>query len=141
MKKIKAGKQLKNRHAAILRAFTSFSGGKMRYGIVCSALAIGTLLVTSSGMADSASKMESIVLNGGSIGSITFPHGRHQGIYVDCRPCHDLFGKESMVIDKMKSEGKLQKKEVMNLCKNCHKEMAAKGEKAGPTDCKGCHQK
>ena len=45
------------------------------------------------------------------------------------------------VIDKMKSEGKLQKKEVMNMCKGCHKDMAEKGQKAGPVSCKECHKK
>lgn len=83
----------------------------------------------------------SIVLDGGSRGSVTFPHGRHQNVFVDCMPCHGLFAKESHVIDKMKEEGRLQKKEVMDMCKNCHKDLAARGEKAGPTSCSACHQK
>lgn len=113
----------------------------MKAGIMFSLLLIGILLATGTIKAAEDKGAGSIVLKGGSIGSVTFPHGRHQGIFVDCTPCHELFGKESQVIDRMKSEGKLQKKEVMNLCKNCHKDLAAKGQKAGPTACKGCHEK
>ena len=107
------------------------------------AMLIGVFLLAAAGnvLAEENKGAESIVLNGGSIGSVTFPHGLHQGVFVDCKPCHELFGKEANVIDKMKAEGKLQKKQVMDMCKNCHKELAAKGEKAGPTGCKDCHKK
>ena len=84
---------------------------------------------------------EEMVLKGGSRGEVFFPHGRHHGVTVDCLPCHGLFEKESEVIAKMQTEGKLKKKEVMNMCKDCHKELASKGEKAGPTSCSGCHKK
>ena len=84
---------------------------------------------------------ESIDLQGGKMGMVTFPHGRHQSVYVNCKPCHDLFPKEPHVIEKMQDEGKLQKKAVMKICKNCHKDLAAKDQKAGPTSCKGCHKK
>ena len=84
---------------------------------------------------------ESIILNGGTMGSITFPHGRHQAVVVDCMACHELFPQESHVIDKLKSEGKIKKQTVMNMCKKCHKDMADKGQKSGPTLCKDCHKK
>lgn len=74
-------------------------------------------------------------------GSVAFPHGRHQKIFVDCRPCHELFPKTPNVIAKMMGEGTLKKKEVMDMCKKCHEVRAAKGEKAGPTACKDCHVK
>ena len=84
---------------------------------------------------------------GGSItinaleGDVSFPHGRHQAIFVDCRPCHDLFPKMPRAIRRVVGEGKVKKQEVMEMCKNCHELRAAKGEKAGPTACKGCHGK
>ncbi len=73
-------------------------------------------------------------------GSVVFPHGRHQKIFVDCRPCHELFQKTPQVIAKMQAEGKLEKKAVMDMCKKCHEARLAKGEKAGPTACKDCHK-
>ena len=84
---------------------------------------------------------ESIDLQGGKMGVVTFPHGRHQSVFVNCNPCHELFPKEPQVIEKMKNEGKLQKKAVMDMCKNCHKDLEAKDQKRGPTTCKGCHTK
>ena len=84
---------------------------------------------------------ESMVLQGGGLGNITFPHGRHQAIDIDCRPCHEMFAKKSQVIDTMKGDGSLKNKDVMNMCKNCHEELSAKGQKAGPVECNGCHKK
>lgn len=99
------------------------------------------LLSVGNSLAEDNKGAASIVLKGGSSGAVTFPHDRHQKIFVDCKPCHELFGKESQVIDKMKTDGRLKKKEVMNMCKNCHKDLSVKGEKAGPTACKDCHKK
>ncbi|HSH12756.1 MAG TPA: cytochrome c3 family protein [Desulfurivibrionaceae bacterium] len=82
---------------------------------------------------------DSLVLKA-SQGSVVFPHGRHQKVFVDCTPCHDLFPKEAQGIEKMKSEGKLKEKQIMDMCKNCHEKLADKGEKAGPTACKECHK-
>jgi hypothetical protein len=107
-----------------------------------SAIILGALLVlTGSAIASDNKGAESIILKGGSLGSITFPHGRHQGIFVDCKPCHNLFAKEPKVIDKMMSEGTLKTKEVMMICKYCHTNLAAQSKKAGPTACKDCHEK
>jgi len=114
----------------------------MKTGIFFSVIFTSVLLLSiGSVMCGDDKGAESIVVNGGSIGMVPFPHGRHQGILVDCKPCHDLFAKEAEVIDKLKAENKLQKKEVMNMCKGCHQDLAAKGQKAGPTACKDCHKK
>ena len=100
----------------------------------------GILLSAGSSMAGDDKGMETIILKGGSMGSITFPHGRHLGMFVDCKPCHELFPKESKVVDRMMDEGKLHKKDVMNMCKKCHTDLAEKGQKAGPTACNDCHK-
>lgn len=101
----------------------------------------GILLAAGSGIAGDDKGAESIALKGGSLGSVTFPHGRHQGVFVDCKPCHELFPKESQSVEKMKDEGKLQKKVVMNMCKKCHKDLSEKGQKTGPIACNDCHKK
>jgi hypothetical protein len=115
----------------------------MKTGMLFSAMIIGGSLLLSAGscMAVDDKGAESIVLKGGSMGSITFPHAVHQGVFVDCKPCHDLFPKEAQVIDKLKTEGQLQKKDVMNMCIKCHKDLAGKEQKAGPTRCMDCHKK
>ena len=99
------------------------------------------VLQTTAVFAYSEKGAEDMVLKGGSRGEVFFPHGRHHGVTVDCLPCHGLFQKESEIIAKMQTEGNLKKKEVMNMCKGCHKELASKGEKGGPTSCNGCHKK
>lgn len=114
----------------------------MKARTLLNAMIIGGLLLSAgNGIAGDDKGAESIVLDGGSRGSVNFPHGRHLGIFVDCKPCHELFPKETQVVEKMKAEGKLQKKDVMNMCKQCHKDLAEKGEKTGPVSCKDCHAK
>lgn len=100
----------------------------------------GILLSAGSSMAGDDKGRETIVLKGGGMGSITFPHGRHLATFVDCKPCHELFPKESQVVDRMMAEGKMHKQDVMNMCKKCHTDLAEKGQKAGPTACKDCHK-
>jgi hypothetical protein len=84
---------------------------------------------------------ENMVLEGGQTGDVFFPHHIHQNTLGDCNYCHNLFPKASNSIEKLKAEGKLEKKEVMNNCTKCHKQKVENNEKAGPTSCKGCHQK
>ncbi|MBU1163364.1 MAG: cytochrome c family protein [Proteobacteria bacterium] len=84
---------------------------------------------------------ENIVLEGGRLGKVSFPHHIHQNTLGDCNYCHKLFPKASNSIKKLIAEGKLEKKEVMNNCSKCHKQKVENNEKAGPTTCKGCHQK
>jgi hypothetical protein len=101
----------------------------------------GIFLSAGISMATTGEGAETITLKGGSLGSVTFPHERHQEIFIDCMPCHKLYPKEPQIIDTMKAESKLKRKEVMNMCKNCHKDLAGKGQKTGPTSCGGCHKK
>ena len=84
---------------------------------------------------------ETIVLKGGSLGNVTFPHKAHQDNLKDCEACHKLFPQEAGAIEKLIADGTLKKKEVMKNCEKCHKETKAKGEATGPTSCKGCHKK
>jgi hypothetical protein len=53
-----------------------------------------------------------------------------------------MFPKELGVIDKMKAEKTLKKKQVMNkACIACHKAYKKSGKDHGPTSCKECHIK
>ena len=114
----------------------------MKVGILVCAMVVGGAVFTAGGVvAGDAKGAESMALDGGSRGSVIFPHGRHQGVLVDCKPCHDLFPREAKAVESMKAEGNLKVKEVMNMCKNCHKDMAQKGLKTGPVSCNDCHKK
>lgn len=85
---------------------------------------------------------ENITLAGGKSGKVTFPHHRHQDVLVDCKICHSIFPQKAGVIEELKTQGKLAKKQVMNkLCTKCHKEKKKAGEKTGPVTCKSCHVK
>ena len=108
--------------------------------LFCTVIVGGMLLSAGSSMAGDDKGRETIVLKGGGMGSITFPHGRHLATFVDCKPCHELFPKESQVVDRMMTEGKMHKQDVMEMCKKCHTDLAGKGQKAGPTACKDCHK-
>ena len=89
-----------------------------------------------------AAGAENIVLKGGHMGDIHFPHKLHQDTLKDCKACHDMFPQKEGAIESAISSGQLKKKEVMkDLCEKCHKEKKAKGEKTGPTSCKDCHKK
>jgi hypothetical protein len=81
-----------------------------------------------------------IDLDGGKKGNITFPHETHQTSLNDCGICHNLFPKQEAVVKSMKAEGKLQKKQVMNHCLDCHRSMKKDGAKTGPTACAQCHR-
>ena len=84
---------------------------------------------------------ERIVIDGGRMGNIDFPHHRHQNTLKDCKVCHQLFPKKIGSIVRLKKEGKLERQKVMSRCRGCHKEMANEGMKAGPTSCNKCHNK
>jgi len=98
------------------------------------------LALTLGAVADDKGAGE-MVLQGGKLGNVPFPHHRHHDALGDCAPCHNLFPKVAGVIERLKVEGKLQKKKVMKQCRGCHKEKASKEEKTGPTSCKDCHKK
>ncbi len=85
---------------------------------------------------------EIISLDGGSRGAVSFPHQRHQNALGDCNVCHALFPQEPGAIVRLKQEGKLAGKQVMNKnCIRCHRAEKRAGKKAGPVSCTQCHTK
>lgn len=85
---------------------------------------------------------EQISLEGGSRGVVPFPHHQHQNTLQDCDVCHSLFPQEQGGIERLKAEGKLVKKQVMNKhCIKCHKTLKRQGGPSGPTTCSKCHVK
>ena len=83
-----------------------------------------------------------IILDGGTSGNVTFPHQRHQAKLADCTICHSAFPQKAGVIEELKAQGKLARKQIMNeQCTKCHRERKQAGEKAGPTSCTTCHVK
>ncbi|MBF0378505.1 MAG: cytochrome c3 family protein [Desulfamplus sp.] len=83
-----------------------------------------------------------LTVDGGSKGSITFPHKAHQDGLKDCNICHSTFPQELGVIKKLKDKKELDKKKVMNeVCLKCHKEYKAASKPYGPINCNGCHGK
>ncbi len=82
-----------------------------------------------------------MILDGGNRGNTSFPHSRHQDAIGDCATCHNLFPKKTGSIVELLKQGKLEKKQVMNHCRDCHREKIRAGEKAGPTSCVKCHDK
>ena len=100
-------------------------------------LAIGITI----GAAEVKNGAKEMILFGGSLGNISFPHYRHQTVLVDCNRCHNLFPQTAGAIQDLNRQDKLKKKDVMNQCTNCHKELAASYKKSGPVKCKECHKK
>ena len=84
---------------------------------------------------------EIILIQGGGLGNVTLTHLNHQIVLGDCDLCHNLFPQLSGSIERKKKEGKLIDKHVMEQCRTCHVQRSENAEKAGPTDCKGCHKK
>jgi len=83
-----------------------------------------------------------IKISAGTRGTVQFPHKRHQDKIEDCKICHALYPEEAGIIEKLKAEGTLKKKQVMNIqCTKCHKQKKREGIKAGPTTCTKCHIK
>jgi len=82
-----------------------------------------------------------IILEAGNRGNVHFPHRTHQDTLVDCMICHNIFPQIPGVIADLKNKGKLEKKQVMNHCRGCHKDRIKAGKKAGPTKCSKCHMK
>jgi hypothetical protein len=85
---------------------------------------------------------EDLSLYGGKIGKVPFPHHKHQAALGDCMICHDLYSQEPGIIEELKRNQTLKKKQVMNKqCTKCHREKKKAGAKTGPTTCKSCHVK
>ncbi|MCP4747465.1 MAG: cytochrome c3 family protein [Desulfobacteraceae bacterium] len=85
---------------------------------------------------------EKMSLYGGSRGPVPFPHLKHQKALNDCNVCHGVFDQQAGSIEKLKQEGKLVKKQVMNKqCIKCHRTAKKEDKSSGPTSCKKCHIK
>ena len=85
--------------------------------------------------------VKEILLSGGKNGEVLFPHGMHQASLKDCNMCHDLFPQVLGSIEKLKANKKLEIKQVMKQCRDCHKGKKKIGKKTGPIGCRGCHRK
>lgn len=108
--------------------------------ISIAAIVIGSSVVFSDSVENKGA--ESIEIDGGTRGNVSFPHRRHQENLGDCKICHSVFPQKPGSIAELKAQGTLKKKYVMNkLCTKCHKEMKKSGRKAGPTTCTKCHIK
>ena len=85
---------------------------------------------------------ETILLSGGEkMRDVHFPHHRHQNALGDCNLCHGLFPPQAGSITKLKAQGILRKKQVMEEhCIACHKKRKAANQKTGPTSCARCHK-
>lgn len=103
---------------------------------------IGFMLFAAFSVAQEQNKgSKDIDLSGGTKGNIPFPHFKHQEVLKDCNICHKDFPQTAGSIEKLKAEGKLEKKQIMNKhCVKCHKEKENAGEKTGPVSCSKCHQ-
>lgn len=104
-------------------------------------LIIAIVAVTASvGLAAKNMGPKEMKLAGGSRGAIPFPHLTHQNQLGDCNVCHSLFPQAKGGIEKLKVEGKLKAKQVMNKhCIKCHKAEKKAGNASGPTTCNSCH--
>ena len=81
-----------------------------------------------------------IELHGGNYGNIQFPHQMHQQRLGDCQICHAVFPMEAGAIDKLKADGTLKAKQVMNKhCIKCHRAEMKAGNPHGPLTCRSCH--
>jgi ribosomal protein L40E len=81
-------------------------------------------------------------LEGGKSGKVPFPHKLHQERQADCMTCHGLFPQESGALERLKGDGTLKSKQVMNkLCVKCHRELKKAKQPTGPVTCKKCHIK
>ncbi len=100
------------------------------------------ILISTTAVCLAAQNMgpKEIKLAGGSRGEIPFPHFSHQTKLGDCNVCHSLFPQTIGGIAKLKAEGKLKPKQIMNKhCIKCHKAEKKSGNPSGPTTCAKCH--
>ena len=104
-------------------------------------LMIGIILAPLLLIAAQNRGAEEMLLSGGKKGDVPFPHSIHQVALEDCNKCHDLFPQIPGSLEKLKANKKLETKQVMKQCRNCHKAKKGAGEKTGPTGCKACHSK
>ena len=99
-----------------------------------------SVFISAIGLAVENKGAEKIQIDGGSKGKISFQHRKHQDRLGDCNVCHTMFPQESQSLARLKKNGQLKRKYVMNkLCVKCHKAEKKAGNKAGPTKCSKCH--
>ena len=109
---------------------------------VIAGLIVGLMVIAAVCQAVENKGAKDITLVGGKSGNVPFTHHRHQEVIADCKTCHSIFPQKAGVIEALKAEGKLKKKQVMNkLCTKCHKQKKRAGENGGPITCKTCHIK
>lgn len=99
-------------------------------------------LAATLAVAEQNKGAEEMELEGGTRGIVPFPHRQHQESLDDCNACHDLFPQEDGAIEKLKKEGALKDRQVMNVqCIKCHRDKKREDVKSGPTLCSQCHQR
>jgi hypothetical protein len=99
-----------------------------------------SVFISTIGLAVENKGAEKIQIDGGSRGAISFQHRQHQDRLGDCNVCHTMFPQESQSLARLKGNGQLKPKNVMNkLCIKCHKAEKKVGNNAGPTKCSKCH--
>jgi len=109
---------------------------------VVAGLFISLMLIVAGSQAVENKGAKDITLAGGKRGKVLFPHHRHQEVLVDCKICHSIFPQKAGIVEELKAQGKLTKKQVMKkLCIKCHRQKKRAGEKGGPVTCKTCHIK
>lgn len=110
---------------------------------MCFALLFAAVAPSAAADGTADNGAEEIMIDAGSKGSVFFPHRQHQETSsISCQTCHELFPKEAGSIARLKGEGTLKPRQVMNsLCISCHRETAAAGKPAGPRSCSVCHAK
>lgn len=93
-------------------------------------LAIGSVVIADNGP-------ETVTLEGGKMGQITFPHTAHQAKVEDCTTCHHkgVDAGKCTSCHGVDAAAPKAKDAFHKQCKGCHKEMG------GPTSCKDCHKK
>ena len=101
------------------------------------------LMAATAAIATAANRgPANIDIFGGQSGKVPFPHAQHQDRIKDCKVCHGTFPQETDAIKKMKAQGTIKPKKVMNLqCIKCHKAEKKAGNPHGPVTCTNCHVK
>jgi hypothetical protein len=102
----------------------------------------GLLLVIVGGTVGAGEKAGNVakILSGGTFGDVPFAHKAHQAALDSCDDCHDLFPEASGAVERLKAEGRLYSRQVMNQCTSCHLRRERNGLKTGPISCNGCHR-
>jgi hypothetical protein len=116
----------------------------MKRSVLIAPIAIALLFILALPVAAAAAKQgaATITIFGGSRGKVPFPHAQHQARLKDCNICHSTFPQEVDAMRKMKENGTLKPKKVMNLqCIKCHKADKRAGKPHGPVTCSTCHVK